>query len=77
MIKKREAVGRLYTQAQTFLITSYTGGIYIGTEDNDPEIDRELGVYYYPQPGILHIKGNAVYKEFVNLRYINVFVEGE
>ncbi len=89
MIKKRTAIGRLYTPMQNFLITGLTQGepdlskyIYgkvwfIGTEDDDPEIDWELKVDYYPRPGILDVQGSYVYKEFVNPYEINIFVKGE
>ncbi len=77
MIKKRKAIGRLYTPMQNFFITGYAGKHYVGTEDDDRQRDEELNVFYYPQPGVLSIKGNAVYKEFTNPRIINIFVKGE
>lgn len=77
MIRKRKAIGRLYTPMQNFLITGYAGEHYVGTEDDDRQRDEELNVFYYPRPGVLSIKGNAVYKEFVNPRIINIFVKGE
>ena len=75
MIKKRIAIGRLYTPSQNFLITKKTP--WVGTEDDDPQIDDELSVYYYPRPGLLLVKGSFVYKKFTEPMEIHISIEGE
>ena len=73
MIRKRLAVGRLFTPSQEFMITEW-GFIKIGTEDAT-EIDKDADVYYYPRPGVLKIEGSYVYKEFITPQEIYVYVE--
>ena len=75
MIRKRYAIGRLFTPTQDFMITEW-GFIKIGTED-EPKIDKDANVYYHPRPGALTIEGSYVYKEFVTPQEIYIYVDEE
>ena len=80
MIKKRAAIGMLFTPSQDFMILSW-GFNKIGTE-NETEIDNSIDgdpsnppLYYYPRPGVLEIKGSYVDKEFATPQEIYIFVD--
>ena len=66
----------MYTPTQNFLILEEEP-LWIGTEDDNPEIDADLDVYYYPRPGLLDVRGGYVYKLFPKPMDIYIMVEGE
>ena len=76
MIKKRYAVGMLFTPSQDFMITKWKASTKIGME-NETEVDKEEAedIYYYPRPGVLEIKGSYVYKEFATPQEVYIYVD--
>jgi len=84
MIKKRDAVGKLFTPSGNFMIIRGFDYIdIIGTEAKtkiDYSSDKEGlsdPLHYYPRPGILTIQGDYVYKEFPQPKEIYIYVEEE
>jgi hypothetical protein len=80
MIRKRSAIGMLFTPSQNFMITGW-GFNKIGME-NETEVDTSEEedsdpLYYYPRPGVLEIKGSYVYKEFPQPQEIYIYVDEE
>lgn len=80
MIRKRSAIGMLFTPSQDFMILSW-GFNKIGTENEteclmgDPTIEDSDPLYYYPRPGVLEIKGSYVYKAFATPQEIYIYVD--
>jgi hypothetical protein len=76
MIRKRNAIGMLFTPSQNFMITRWTASTKVGTEDKaNWNWDGEK--YYYPRTGILKIKGSYIYKEFITPKEIYIYVDEE
>ncbi len=75
MIKKRDAVGKLFTSSGDFMILKW-GFRTIGVEARELHYDIDLDVDYYPnRSGTLKIQGNYVYKEFPQPKEIYIYVE--
>jgi len=56
-IKKRNAMGILFTPSQNFMILQ-RGFVTVGTETRR-YLDTELDIYYYPKPGVLEIDSDT------------------
>ena len=77
MIKKRDAVGELFTPSGNFIILKW-GFNTVGIENCNPDYDFDLAIDYYPKAsGILKIQGSYVYKEFPQPKEIYIYVEEE
>jgi hypothetical protein len=76
MIRKRNAVGMLFTPSQDFMITEWKASTKIGTED-DIQFRSDIDECYYPRPGILTIEGSYVYKRFTTPKEIYIYVDEE
>ena len=75
MIKKRDAVGKLFTPSGNFIILKW-GFITIGIESWSRTYDAELEVKYYSScTGSLDIHGDYVYKKFPQPKEIYIYVE--
>ena len=75
MIKKRDAIGKLFTPSGDFIILKW-GYNTVGVEAGELHYDVELDIDYYPKrSGILKIQGSYVYKEFPQPKEIYIYVE--
>ena len=73
-IKKRKAIGLLYTTPETFIILERLEDKFIGSQ-YVRDINRELSAYVFPETGILEIKGDFVFKEWPQPKEIYIYVE--
>lgn len=77
MIKKRDAVGKLFTPSGNFIILKW-GFLTVGTEVCELHHDAELDIDYYPNcPGALTVQGDYVYKQFPQPKEIYICVDIE
>ncbi len=78
MIKKRDAIGKLYTPSQNFIILQQIGkgNNFIGCE-NDKSKDKEMDVWVFPASKRIKVIGDYVLTKYNQPKEIYIFVGGE